>query len=429
MMNENINGNDFLNTLKKEITTIEKKWEPAPSIDGIINYLPEMLKAPCQFLVEETEKEVFLIGALGVVSGMLPNINGIYAGKVISPNLYVYILSGYGEGKGGLDYARQLGKQVHQAKKEEYNESFQEYSKDMEVYKKLLKDFHKSKSYEAEPPEMPQRPPSLMLFIPANNSKSGIYQLLFENNGRGILFETEGDTLADALKQDYGGFSDTLRKAFHHERLDLFRRMNNEHIEIQHPELSVVLSSTFDQLKKLIPSVENGLYSRFLYYELKQNSRFIDVFDNRKNLYHEYFEKAGEHFKELFDRLEKLNHPIRFSLTKEQQNRFIAFFDERKSKMIVEVDTTMAGMANRLGVIAYRIMMVFTALRAYENEMLNASIQCNDVDFDNALQIVNRLEKHAKTVYEFLNSQPNKKKLAIELRKMGKSYGQVAEII
>jgi hypothetical protein len=97
--------------------------------------------------------------------------------------------------------------------------------------------------------------------------------------------------------------------------------------------------------------------------------------------------------------------------------------------MIVEVDTTMAGMANRLGVIAYRIMMVFTALRAYENEMLNASIQCNDVDFDNALQIVNRLEKHAKTVYEFLNSQPNKKKLAIELRKMGKSYGQVAEII
>jgi len=81
-----------------------------------------------------------------------------------------------------------------------------------------------------------------MLYIPANNSKSGIYQLLEENDDKGIMFESEGDTLADAIKQDYGSFSDTLRKAFHHENLDLFRRGNEELIEINKPELSVVLS-------------------------------------------------------------------------------------------------------------------------------------------------------------------------------------------
>ncbi len=428
-MNENDNRKDFLTALQKEVKEIRKKWEPDPSIDTIINNLPEMLKIPSRFLVEETEKEVFLIGALGVVSGMLPNIKGMYSGKAISPNLYVYILSGYGEGKGGLEYARLLGKQIHQDKKEEYNESFGEYLKDIEVYKKQLKDFQKSKNPEAEPPQMPQRPPSLMLFIPANNSKSGIYQLLYENNGRGILFETEGDTLADALKQDYGGFSDTLRKAFHHERLDLFRRMNNEHIEILHPELSVVLSSTFDQLKKLIPSVENGLYSRFLYYELKQNGRFINVFDDRKNQYQKRFESVGEIFKKLFNQLEKLDNPIWFSLTNEQKKRFVELFDERKTKMIVEIDATMAGMANRLGVIAFRIMMIFTALRAYENGILETSMQCSDIDFENALQIIERLEKHAKKVYGFLNGQPDKESLIISLHNMGKSYGDISKIV
>ena len=243
------------------------------SIDGIINDLPEMLKEPCTHLVDEYEKEVFLIGALGVVSGLLPSVIGLYSGKWIAPNLYVYVLAGYGGGKDGLDYARKLGEQIHLEKRESAKSLMADYQKDMEVYKKNLKIFNKSKE-EGDPPTPPVKPPTSMLFIPANNSKSGVYQLLKENNGQGIIFESEGDTLADALKQDYGNFSDTLRKAFHHEYLDLFRRLNDELIEIHHPELSLVLSSTFNQLKILIPSVENGLYSRFLFYELKQNNRF-----------------------------------------------------------------------------------------------------------------------------------------------------------
>lgn len=99
--------NDFVVKIENEI----KRF----SIDGIIDELPGMLKEPCHFLVDETEKEVFLIGALGVVSGLLPNIKGLYSGKWISPNLFVYVLAGYGGGKGGLDYARELGKQVHKA--------------------------------------------------------------------------------------------------------------------------------------------------------------------------------------------------------------------------------------------------------------------------------------------------------------------------
>lgn len=400
-----------------------------PGIDSIIDELPEMLKASCNVLVDETEKEVFLIGAIGVVSGMLPNIKGLYSGKWISPNLFVYVLAGYGGGKGSLDYSRELGSQVHKSKRDAHKNSTSIYLAQMEIYKKELKEFQRKNSKLQDPPTKPEQPKATMLFIPANNSKSGIYQLLGENDGRGILFESEGDTLSDALKQDFGGFSDTLRKVFHHEYLDLFRRMNNEHVEINSPELSVILSSTFDQLKLLIPSVENGLFSRFLFYELKQDNRFIDVFDNRKKDYQEHFKYAGDDFMNLYNQLEPLETPIWFYLTDEQKQRFVRLFDNKKAKLIEEVDITMAGTANRMGIIAFRIMMIFTTLRAYKNNTLNNSIKCNDTDFDNALRIVERLEKHAKTVYEYLNGQPEKKQLVIDMRKAGASIPDISRAL
>lgn len=399
------------------------------SIDKIIEDLPQMLRQPCSILVDENEKEVFLIGALGIVSGLLPNIKGFYSGKWISPNLFVYVLAGYGGGKGGLDYARILGSQIHQAKRDEAKKMVANYIQSLEVYKKELKEFKNANDTKAEPPEKPIKPPTLMLFIPANNSKSGIYQLLAENNGSGIIFESEGDTLADAIRQDYGNFSDTLRKSFHHEHLDLFRRMDSEHIEIPNPRISVVISSTFNQLKMLIPSVENGLYSRFLYYILKQNNKFVNVFDNRKKHYQEHFSNAGQAFKFLFDELEQLQTPIWFWLTEEQQKKFVQLFDEKKVKMIDEIDVTMAGTANRLGIIAFRIMMILTILRAHENGTLNNSIKCTDTDFNNTFKIVDRLEKHAITVYEYLNGQPEKKKMAFHLKEMGTSIRDIEKAV
>ncbi len=412
---------DFIRDFGKHLSSF--------SIDTIISDLPEMLKESCNVLIEETEKEVFLIGALGVVSGLLPNIKGLYSGKWISANLFVYVLAGYGGGKGSLDYARALGDKIHQAKKDEANRLKKEYQKDLTLYKKELKEYNKSKNSDVVPPTKPVPPPNLMFYIPANNSKSGVYQLLEENNERGTIFESEGDTLASALSQDYGNFSDTLRKAFHHEHLDFFRRLNNEQVTIERPELSVVLSSTYDQLKKLIPSVENGLYSRFLYYSLKQDNRFNNVFDSKKDRYNTHFNNAGENFKALFDKLEALETPIWFNLTDEQKEHFVKLFDEKKAKLIDEVDLTMAGTANRLGMIAYRIMMILTALRAYGNGTLNNSIKCIDQDFDNALKIVDRLEKHAKTVYEYLHGNPDKKRMAFELKQAGSSLRDIEKIL
>ncbi len=422
-------SNDFTKeALTAHLDSLKNRFKEK-SIDAIIERLPEILKTPCQYLVDEVEKEVFLIGALGVISGILPNIKGNYAGKWISPNLYVYVLGGYGSGKGGLDFARDLGKQIQESKSEQLEIANKQYEAKEVIYKKKLKEYNKSKDLAADPPKKPKRPPLTTLFIPSNNSKSGLYQLLQENKNTGILFETEGDTLAEALKQDFGGFSDTLRKAFHHEYLDFFRRGNNEFVKITDPKLSVILSSTFDQLKTLIPSDENGLFSRFLYYELKQNNEFANVFDDRKANYSELFNDAGSEFKRIYDTLEPLQKPVFFALSYEQQKTFVKLFNIRKTDLIKSTDVTMAGTANRLGIIAFRLMMLFTTLRAFENDNLKEIIYCNETDFNNALLLVDRFESHAKTVFDYLNQDPNKKTLVSELHKTGNSYRAISKAV
>ena len=69
-------------------------------------------------------------------------------------------------------------------------------------------------------------------------------------------------------RDEYGNWSDTLRKAFDHDRLSYNRRTDREYQEVSRSYLSVLLSGTPAQVKPLIPTAENGLFSRqnFLLY-------------------------------------------------------------------------------------------------------------------------------------------------------------------
>lgn len=148
--------------------------------DLVFDNLPDLFKNACAILTEQTEREVFLIGAIGVASGLLPNVRGFYDGQYTACNLYCYVLGQYGTGKGGLKLAYQIGKAVHARRKEISAELQAKYKQDCIEAK------------ENKEPE-PANPGSKLLFIPANNSKSGFVELLHDNDGRGILFETEGD--------------------------------------------------------------------------------------------------------------------------------------------------------------------------------------------------------------------------------------------
>ena len=281
-----------------------------------------------------------------------------------------------------------------------------------------------------------------MLYIPANNSKSGIVENLADNDGAGVIFETEGDTLADALKTDYGGFSDILRKSFHQEPISFFRRANREYREIDTPRLSFLLSSTPDQYQKLVPQIHNGLFSRILHYRLCASRDFKNVFDPAKNDYTQHFDALGQTFLGYFNQLEGLADPILFDLREGQKTHFLTVFREWKIELGECVSTDLDGTVNRLGLICFRLAMILTIVRSLGHADTSEKQLCDDEDFYNALKIVDILKGHAVAVfYDLPNSPISKEATKYEellstkaanitraklLRKQGKTWDEVA---
>ena len=69
--------------------------------------------------------------------------------------------------------------------------------------------------------EAPMMPPDKMFLIPGNNTGTGILQNLIDSDGTGLICESEADTISTAIGSEYGHWSDTMRKAFDHDRISL----------------------------------------------------------------------------------------------------------------------------------------------------------------------------------------------------------------
>jgi hypothetical protein len=425
-----------LNKLNGNGQPLKKSGFPA----SVYKNLPRILSDGCNELTDETERAVFLISGLGVISGMLPNVSGLYDGRTVYPNLYVYTVAPYGSGKGGAMFARELGMKVHRDKVESTQAAKTQYYNELETYKIELKAWKKLKS--GEPPARPQEPGQKLFFIPANNSKTGFHELQAENDGAGTIFETEGDTMADAIRQDYGNFTDGLRKSFHHEPISFYRRLNKEYIEIENPRISLFLSSTFDQLLTLIPTAENGLFSRFLFYELQPEPGFKNVFDKHKTNHQDFFRKLGDSMAELFYSLQNDPDGFVFRLTDQQKDSFVKHFQSLKSEIQENITTDLDGTIHRLGLIFFRIAMILTVLRKLlrqDGGEVYREMYCTDQDFKLTQDIIEALKNHAISVYlqlpqskHFNNRHIDKAdqvKKALELHQAGLSYGEISQQI
>ncbi len=362
----------------------------------VYEQLPEILKESTDMFQENTEKDVFLIGAISVISGCLPNIEGLYFDEPVSAHLYAFITAPAGSGKGKLKWAKYFGLEIHKSIVEQTNRERQEYESVLENYNNLNKN-------QRQGVEHPREPKHKMFFIPANSSSSAFIQALSDNDFKGVIFETEADTLSGTLKQEWGNFSDVLRKAFHHESTNMFRRKDNEYIEIDDPHLAMILSGTPRQVLNIMPDVENGLFSRFLYYAFEDYSDFKNPFVSYRNTdYIAFFKDRGHRIYELYQLLINQPHPLRFSLTAEQGERFTDEFNKlfKRNRMLLGNDFN--ANSRRLGLITFRIAMVLSALRMPEDAVFANPIICNETDFRTAISIAFTLEKHAIAVFQSL---------------------------
>lgn len=377
---------------------VEVKTEKNPVFPShIYDTLPLYLKDCIKPATSNEERDILLLGTLTTLSACLPTIYGIYDGKKVMTNLYLFVTAPASAGKGRLTQCKQLVQPIHKLKREQSTLMKKEYEANLVSF-----NLEKGKNPNAE---KPAKPPERMLFIPANNSTTGVFQLLFDNNGEGLIFETEGDTLAQAFKSDYGNYSDGFRKAFHHETISYYRRTDREYVDIDNPCLSTVLSGTPKQVSALIPNAENGLFSRFMFYYMNITPIWKNVFEiQTENGLDDYYNALGSQFLEFYKALNN-NPKIQITLSQNQQIQFNAFFSKIQTKYLnVQTDDYIATV-RRMGLIAFRLMMLITTLRIMEDGDCSTTRECEDIDFQNVLDLVAVLTQHSSKVFNDLPAE------------------------
>ena len=250
-----------------------------------------------------------------------------------------------------------------------------------------------------------------LIYLPANSSSAALMSYLKMLKGRGIMMATEIDTLSKALSSTTGGFSDTLRCMFEHETISKLRKNQEELIEIPDPHFSVLISGTFNQLKPLIKSRENGLMSRFASYVVKQ----IQDFDDRVWLDAEedavpqevvLYEQLAKEICQRYAWMKKAKHSCYFYLTDAQRKSITRMFRGMYETLRPAFGNEFDSILKRMPVIMKRIGMILTGFRLDMNEPLPERVVCSDDDFDTLLLIGHKLLLHAAMMYQML---PNSK--------------------
>jgi hypothetical protein len=362
--------------------------------------LPDLLKQVVSKADSPEDADLLLLGSITVFSACLPNIYGLYNQCEVYPNLFLFVVAKASAGKGRLSLCRRLVAPIHKHLRELYAIEKEQYETDLQRY---------ATTKNKEDITKPQEPPLRTLFIPANNSATGLFQLLKENEEKGLIFETEGDTLSTTFKSEHGNYSDGFRKAFHHEPISYNRRKDREFVELAHPQLSALLSGTPKQVLSLIPDAENGLFSRFLFYYINLQPVWKDVFAGNENAPLEFqFDKIASDFQTLFHHLQQQPQRLRFSLSAKQQADFNAYFDSTQQEYHAQFGDSFIGTVRRLGLSTFRIAMIFTTLRLLTPPLWGGReglLICTDTDFAAAMEITKTLIHHAAFVFQQLPTE------------------------
>lgn len=365
--------------------------EPLPTFSNeIYSLLPGFLNDIISKASNYEDADLLILGSLTAISACLPNVSGIYAEREVFPNLFTFVSAPASAGKGRLTSCRYLIKPIH--------DNLKQLNKlEMEEYHRQLNEYNQDKKSHEQPAE----PPIRTLLIPANSSATAVYQILNDNQGIGIILETEGDTLANTFKSDYGNFSDGFRKAFHHEMISYTRRKDREFVELARPRLSALLSGTPRQVLSLIPDAENGLFSRFIFYNKSLILEWLNVFAASDNTIDQYFEHLGHRFFAFYQTLQQ-SQPIRFSLTAPQQLEFNQFFGDVQLQYSSLFGLDIVASVRRLGLITFRLAMILTTLRFMDGVAITPVALCSDTDFRTSLIMARVLLQHTAHVFSNL---------------------------
>ena len=320
---------------------------------------PEFLQRIINYGNTTAQHDIMLLGALTALgSCMERHVRCSYGGKYQYPCMQCFVIAPSASGKSILSYIRLLVEPLHDQIRAEVAAQMKVYKKEKAAYEEMGKERAKM--------EAPQMPANRMFLISGNNTGTGILQNIMDSEGTGLICEAEADTLSTAIGSDYGHWSDTLRKAFDHDRLSYNRRTDQEYREVKKSYLSVLISGTPSQVQTFIPTAEDGSYSRQLYYYMCGISKWISQFMDNEIDWEEIFTAMGLEWKEKLSVIK--THGIHtLQLTDEQKEEIDTVFSDLFERSSVANGREMYSFVARLAVNLCRIMSEVAVLRALES--------------------------------------------------------------
>jgi Protein of unknown function (DUF3987)/BT4734-like, N-terminal domain len=359
--------------------------------DEIFSQLPDFIKKLTGLFSDRRERDVFLLGTLTLASTCFPLVQGVYDNKRVRANLFTFISAPAASGKGVLSWVSKLGEGIHETFLDDFKGELAEYE-----------SVDEEQRHELPKPELKR------LFIAADNTSASIISNLGSNQFFGIIYDNEADTLTKANKSEHGHFSNLLRKGFHHESIHYERKTNSQNIYIKEPAFSILISGTPGQIERMVDDVENGLTSRFIFYNYVSPVKWKNVFAKGESLY-SYFKSSGVELYLLskgflFDFIRDPSKEILFELTDDQEKLLNSWFEEKVICLDGLYGADIRGPVVRLGLILFRIAMVLSVVRHGWNMMMQLEssqqkIKCSDDDFNTSMAIVQTLLHHTVNVY------------------------------
>ena len=322
--------------------------------------LPVMIQPIMSLAQSDAERDMLLMSLLTAAGSCMPNLYFRYGitGKKYYPNLQCFIVGSAACGKGIANLALELVSKVH----------------------------------EAAP-----------LVIAGDSSYPGFYKQLERQNGRGYIHESEGSVITDVWRTSVAYYNTALRKAAEHEPITRNRANNSSCIAC--PQLSVLLTGTFSQYKALVPSIENGYFSRLLTLIVNDQQAFSSRYVEPASGSNGVMSTAAQQLFDLCQALYK-SRPIEFSLTSEQRARLGQHLETAYPALMQLLGDNFHSVVLRMAVHIERIAMILTALRwkksEYYSDKMDVALSCTDEDYQTAELIGNKLILHMAAAYRMI---------------------------
>ncbi len=329
--------------------------------------LPESVQQMISLASTPEEQDIILMATLAAASACVPNLYFAYGptGKKYYANLQCFILAAAASGKGIANQALEMVRVIDE-----------------------------------------QYP----MLIAGDSTLPAFYKAMEQQDGCGYMHESEGSVITDIWKSSAANYNTVLRKAAEHEPISRNRVKGAS--EIKSPRLSMLLTGTFGQYKALVPSVENGYFSRLLTVVIRGTNGFDKRYVSSKGGQSVIPKIVGQRLLRTYEAL--MNGGEReWSLTDAQKERLGEHLETEYGTLIGLLGDNFHSAVVRMAVQIERMAMILTAMRIQnteyriqtesDSELMNEKILCADEDYETAEMIGNKMLLHMAAAYRMID--------------------------